>query len=203
MPKTKAEQSFDFLVSKIIWPHFKAKGYKKSGNNFRFYTHEGWGKIVNFQKSAFYDKNHISFTINTGLYLAETEKFHCNQQSHEKFQEAMCLVRKRIGELADNRGDLWFDLNDDTDVLSLAEPIEDLFKEYVIPYLDKINSRDDILRFLVNGYRSYYTAAQIQTLYVNGYRDLARQQLKEALHTSRHNPYSLEMLRTIEQSFEN
>src|SRR3982751_5214409 len=99
MPKTDVERDFDGLVSLIIWPIFKKKGYKKKGNNFRFFDTSGWGKIVNFQKSSFYNKNHINFTINIGLYLPEAEKFHCNQLSNEKFSEPSCIVRKRIGRL--------------------------------------------------------------------------------------------------------
>jgi hypothetical protein len=201
MPKTEIKQSFDFLVSKVIWPHFKVKGYKKSANNFRYYDNEGWGKIVNFQKSIYKDKNDISFTINTGLYLAEAEKFHCNLHSNDKFQEAMCLVRNRAGYLSNAKRDLWFELNEQTDTSFLFKTVEGLFIDYIIPYLDKINSKDDILQILIDGHKSDYPAAQIQTLYVNGYKDLAKQQLQEALRTSKNNNCYLETLKTIEQSF--
>ena len=201
MPKTEIEQSFDFLVSKIVWPNFKKRGYKKSANNFRYYNNLGWGKLVNFQKSIYQDKRHIKFTINTGLYLAEAENFHCNLQSHEKFHESMCLVRQRVGYLSNAKRDLWFDLNEQTDTTSLFETVENYFKEYIILYLDKINSIEDILKFLVEGHRSDYPAAQMQTLYFYGYKDLAKQQLQEALKTT-NNPYYMETLKKIQQTLE-
>lgn len=146
MPKTKVERDFDALVSEIIWPIFKERGFKKSGNNFRMYDTSGWGKIVNFQKSSYYDKSLIQFTINIGLYLPEAEKFHCNQQSNEKFTETSCIVRKRIGRLTKENKDLWFDINEQTSKNKLHETIEKYFTNLVIPYLDKVVSKDEILK---------------------------------------------------------
>lgn len=201
MSKTDVERDFDALVSLIIWPLFKQRDYKKSGNNFRFYDTSGWGKIVNFQKSAFYDKNHINFTINIGLYLPEAEKFHCNQQSNEKFSEASCIVRKRIGRLIRENKDLWFDLNEQTEKNLLYSTVEKYFTDLVVPYLDKVSSKDDILKVLSSNYRSDYKASQIQTLYFNGYKKEAKQQLEEAKSSTR-NVYFLETLKKIEQNFQ-
>jgi hypothetical protein len=200
MPKTDVEKDFDFLVSKVIWPHFKQRGYKKSGNNFRFYDTSGWGKIVNFQKSSFYDKSHIHFTVNVGLYLSEAEKFHCNLQSNEKFQEASCIVRKRMGALTKENKDIWFDLNEHTYKSLPYATVEKCFIDYVVPYLETINSKDDILKIMANGHQSDYKASQIQTLYFNGYKKEAKLQLEEARSNTR-NVYFLETLKEVEQSF--
>jgi len=202
MSKTEVELSFDFLVSKIIWPHFKSRGYKKSNNNFRFYDPSGWGKILNFQKSIYFNKNFIKFTINTGLYLAEAEQFHCKMQSGEKFQESMCMVRQRIGHLSDSKTDLWFDLSEETDKIILYITVEKDVKDYIIPYLDSVNSRKDILTFFVNGHKSMYPAAQIQTLFFNGYKELAKLQLEEALKKT-DNPHFKETLNEIKHKFDN
>lgn len=110
MPKTFIEQSFDNLVSKIIWPTFKARAYKKIGNNFRCYDLSGWGKIVNFQKYDFNDKHYIQFTVNTGLYLPGYERFHCNIESRKKFFEP-CYNTKKNREVNRPR-DKWHELTD-------------------------------------------------------------------------------------------
>ncbi len=40
MVKTEIEEKFDYLVSKVIWPHFKPLGYK-NGNAFEMsYVYE-------------------------------------------------------------------------------------------------------------------------------------------------------------------
>jgi len=200
MSKTEVEKSFDYLVSKIIWPHFKSRGYKKSANNFRFYDESGWGKIVNFQKSIYYNKSQIKFTINTGLYLSEAEQFHCNRQSGAKFQESMCVVRNRIGHLSDDKTDLWFDLDTETDKPNLNATIEKYVIDFIIPYLDSIKSRRDILKFFEDGHKSHYPAAQIQTLFVNGFKELAKEQLQNELKNTK-NQYFIETLKKIEQTF--
>ena len=201
MSKTQAEQVFDLIISKNVWPYFKKRGYKKTGNKIRYYDNSGWGKIINFQKSIFYNKDHIHFTINTGLYLSEAEQFHCGAQSFEKFSESMCMVRKRIGYLTDVKEDLWFDISSNTDNDILVNTIESYFEKYIIPYLDSINSREDIINFFIKGHRSGYIAAQIQTLFVNGHIELARQQLQTELEKAT-NPYFLETLKKISERYE-
>ena len=200
MSKTEAEIIFDSLVSKNIWPHFKKRGYKKTGNNIRYFDNSGWGKIVNFQKSMFYNKENINFTVNTGLYLSDAEQFHCGMQSFEKFSESRCMVRKRIGYLSDVKKDLWFDVDSKVDREALAKTIEGYFVNYIIPYLDSVNSKNDILNFFVKGHRSDYIVAQIETLFANGYAELAKQQLQKELGTST-NVHFLETLKKISEKY--
>lgn len=172
MAKTETEKQFDNLVSRVIWPHFKALGYKRSENNFRYYDSEsGFGKIVNFQKSSHYNSGHIHFTVNTGLYLSDFEYHHTGQKSAEKFTESVCAVRQRIGALM-NKPDQWYDLDPATDVARLQERLERNFSEFVIPYLNKIRTREDVIvRLITDG--SDYLVARIKTLYYNGHRERA------------------------------
>lgn len=172
MTKTETEKQFDYLVSKVIWPHFKSLGYKKTGNNFRYYNKDGeFGKIVNFQKSSFYNKDHIHFTVNIGLYLAEFEYYHTGKKSAEKFKESICAVRQRIGELI-NGYDTWYDLGSETNFVKLQERLEQDFLKKVLPYLNKIKTREEIInRLLIDG--SYYFIARIKTLYFNGHKERA------------------------------
>ena len=202
MAKTEAEQFFDTLVSKYIWPYFKKRGYKKTGNNFRYYDHTGWGKIVNFQKSIYYNKEFIHFTVNTGLYLSEAEQYHCGTTSFEKFQESMCMLRQRIGNLSDLKENLWFDIDNNVNKVDLTQTVEGYFVKYIIPYLDAINSKEDILKFFINGHRSHYIAAQIETLFANGYTELAKQQLEKELDKTTNSRY-LEVLTKISERYAN
>jgi len=172
MSKTETEKQFDRLVSKIIGPHFKSLGYKKSGNNFRYYDSDGeFGKIVNFQKSSYYGRDHIHFTINVGLYLAEFELYHTGKNSGEKFRESICAVRQRIGSLM-NKNDIWYDLNPETNITQLQERLEQNIVRKVIPYLNKIKTREDVItQLLIEG--SDYFIARIKTLFHNGHQERA------------------------------
>jgi len=174
MTKTETEKQFDNLVSKIIYPHFKVLGYKKAGNKFRYYDREGeFGKIVSFQKSQFYSKDHIRFTVNIGLYLDEFEFHFTGKKSAEKFAEVDCAVRNRIGKLMEGF-DTWYDLNTDTNIAELHEQLERHFLKYIIPYLNKVKTRDDIIyKLILDSAFGYAVIARIKTLYHNGQQERA------------------------------
>jgi len=60
MENSKTEKYVNELVSHIF-SYFKPLGYKKKGNNFRYYNkEEKWGKMINFQKSQWNTKLHIT-----------------------------------------------------------------------------------------------------------------------------------------------
>lgn len=183
MAKTEIEKLFDNLVSKIIWTHFKSLEYKKAGNNFRYYEkNREFGKIVNFQKSSFYSKDHISFTVNIGLYLADFERYHTGKNSAEKFSESICAVRQRIGKLI-NGYDIWYELDAETDIVQLQERLEQIFLRKVIPYLNKIKTREDVIdQLLIEG--SDYYIARVKTLYYNGHKERALNILEQEYRRS-------------------
>jgi len=170
MPKSEMEVKFDLLVSNI-WRHFKPLGYKKQGNNFRYYSREqNYGKIVNFQKSRWGSKNDITFTVNIGLYLPDFEFYLRGEYPSGSFCEYDCFTCVRIGELIAKR-DTWFELNDEADIGKVYEEVESYFVKFVLPYLDAFNSKDDILRLGIGRYCP--TLAALKTLYHNGYQDTA------------------------------
>jgi hypothetical protein len=189
MPKSEMEQKFDYLVSKVIWTHFKPLGYKKRGNNFRYYERD-FGKIVNFQKSSFGDKDNIHFTINIGLYLRDFQFYLMGKYSSDKFCESHCAVRRRIGELITNR-DTWFDLNAEADIAKIYKEVDSAFVKFVLPYLDTINSKEDILRLMKN---SSLMLAGLKTLYHNGYQDDALKLLDKKYKAVKNNPALLKNL---------
>ena len=169
--KTETEKKFDHLVSKIIWPEFKKDGYKKSGNNFRYFDDSGFGKIVNFQKSMYGNKNDIRFTVNIGVYLSDYEFYHSRTQSGNKFTEVKCAIRKRIGDLLNTR-DKWYELTEETNTNRLYREIGNDFSGAVIPFLNRIQSKEDTIDLLAEN-SNYSPLTQIETLYHNGRQEQA------------------------------
>jgi Domain of unknown function (DUF4304) len=180
MTKTLTRERFDNLISIILWPEFKTRGYRKTGNNFRFYSADGWGRIVNIQKSMSSLKNDIRFTINTGLYLPEADTIF-ETPIAEKFLEPDCLVRKRIGKLNGLQKDLWYDLNENTPPNELEGTISQDFSQFILPYLEKIQSRDDILKQIIREHTPNEEKA-IRTLFICGYQEEARQWIEEEIN---------------------
>lgn len=182
MPKTEVEAQFDYLVSKIIWPHFKSLGYRKTGNNFRCLHPDGSGKILSFQKSIYYSKSHIHFTINLGFYLPEGQPW---AEHQPKFDEPDCFIRKRIGHLRPDGRDHWYDLTVGTALNELYQAVEYDVLTYALPFLAPMNSRQDMLQAMLTGSRpADDTAVQARVLCRNGYRAEAQQQLQQEFDTT-------------------
>lgn len=197
MLKTKVQIQFGQLVSEVIWPEFKARNYRKTGNNFRIYHSDGWGKVVNIQKSAYGDRNEISFTINTGLYLAKADTIF-DEPRAAKFLEPDCLVRNRIGRLNGSNHDLWYDLNELTPAHLIQQQVLDDVKGFVLPYLDKIDSVDDIVQQILRE-RLPKSRQAIQAVFDYGYTQEALNWVEDEVATTIYRTWrqELEALRKL------
>lgn len=195
MLKTEVQIQFEQLVSKVIWPEFKARNYRRTGNNFRIYHSDGWGKIVNIQKSAYSNRNEISFTINTGLYLAKADTIF-EELRAAKFLEPDCLVRNRIGRLNGSNHDLWYDLNGLTPAHLIQQRVLDDVKEFVLPYLDKTDSVDDIVQQILRE-RLPKSRQAIQAVFDYGYTREALNWVEDEIATTIYRTWwqELEVLR--------
>jgi hypothetical protein len=167
MDKNEFKICFAKILSNNISPYFKDLKYKKAGNNFKYFNEIG--KIVNFQKSQYYNTR---FTINIGIYLPEFEYyFYDNHKiSNEKFNESICAIRKRIGKLKKLEKDYWYELDEETEIENLKNELEDDIKNKIIPFLNRFNDKKNILEQLfMERYTGVYELARIKVLYKNGF----------------------------------
>lgn len=114
--KGMAELKFDKVVKEGFHAILKPLGFRKKGNNF-YRQREDMGQSINLQKSRYYSKDHIHFTINTGVFLPEfwtADKFNFGKPLPDFPTEPDCIFRKRIGELR-KQNDTWFDVTPETD----------------------------------------------------------------------------------------
>jgi hypothetical protein len=150
--KSSPELKFDIIVKDVFHSTLKPLGYKKRGNNF-YIEKNGIGKIINLQKSTFCSKDHISFTINTGLFLPEYWQHYYNYQNKPipiYPTESECILRRRIGRLL-NTKDTWYDINEDTDIEETRFIQTYNLTSVLLPYFNNINSDEDILREIEKG----------------------------------------------------
>jgi hypothetical protein len=157
--------------------------HKKTGNNFRYYDPLGWGKIVNVQKSAFGDRDNISFTVNPGLYLAEADRQWTGRIAADRFLEPDCLIRARVGQLSGSGQDVWHEITEQTEPEVLHQQVERDVKTYVLPYLDQMVSMDAIIQHLLEKWQPN-SAQAIATVFACGYQEQARQWLADELATT-------------------
>ena len=183
MTKTAVQTHFVDLLRRVLWPPFKARGYQKTGNNFRWYDPAGWGKIVNVQKSQYGDRDNVSFTLNTGLYLPEAERLWTGRATNERFLEPDCLIRTRVSQLKMPGADVWYDLTNDTDPQRLAQEVAQDLTAYLLPYMDRVSSREAVLQQLLHERRPNSPLA-IETAYVCGHPAEAHEWMAHEITTT-------------------
>ena len=144
--KTEAERKFDHIVKEAFTKTLKPLGFKKKGNNF-YLSLEELGHLINIQKSAHYSKSHIHYTINIGIFLPEfwLAYFNYHNERVPKYPTAPdCAASARIGNLR-NLGDLWFDIDEDTDDIEMIIEMEENLNDYILPFFQRIQSKKQFL----------------------------------------------------------
>jgi Domain of unknown function (DUF4304) len=147
--KTDTEQNFDTIIKDCFHTILKPLGFKRRGNNF-YRQLQDLGQIINVQKSSFHSKDHISFTINTGLFIPEywlTFYTYHDGTIPDYPTEPICAIRQRIGKLKYNT-DKWFDLDASTDIKALKTETIDNVVNYILPYFEKAKTKTDVIQLV-------------------------------------------------------
>ncbi len=140
---TPAEK-FNYLAKKI-YLILKPLNYRKEASNFRLIQNGDLGKVINLQKSLYNDKDSCSFTFNIGYYV-ETGKI-----ENKRFKEYECIVRIRPACISDKyKKDTWWEITDNTDMEALYKELEAFIYSDIIPFLDYCQSRDDLIRKIMD-----------------------------------------------------
>lgn len=147
--KTASEIKFDKIIKEGFHEILKPLGFKKKASNF-YLKLDTIGQIINVQKSIYGNKDSISFTINTGIFVPEYWLAFYNYSDKgppEYPTEPECLIRKRIGKLR-NQNDTWYDIKEGTDEQQLITEMRKNLKEYILPYFNRLNSTEKLLQEL-------------------------------------------------------
>ena len=148
--KSEIEQEFETIIKNCFQTVLKPLGFKKKGNNF-YRKLQDLGQIVNVQKSKFNSKEHISFTINTGLFIPEFWLIFYNYQGKsvpDYPTEPECAIRQRIGKLKYNNLDKWFEIDNNSDFSKLNHDLNDSVVNFIIPYFEKTKTKNNIIQLL-------------------------------------------------------
>lgn len=150
--KTIVGTKFNKTVKEGFHEVLKPLGFKKKGNNF-YLPLDGLGQIINIQKSIYYSKEHIHFTINTGIFLPEywLASYNFHYKELPVFPtESVCVLRRRIGELR-NQGDTWYDIVENTDEVSLISEMKENILMYILPYFNKVKTKESFICMIDSG----------------------------------------------------
>ena len=84
------QKAFTKLVSEIFTEYYKPLKWKKEGNNYRFISDDGLGKVINFQRARYNTRDKVKFYINYGVYIEASEII-----TNKTFKEYDCQFRNR------------------------------------------------------------------------------------------------------------
>lgn len=106
------DETFRFLLSKMVQPVLKKAAFKKTGSTFHSWSGPDACKVVNFQRSSGSTSQCIRFTVNFGVYLtcldSGSGRFSTTDRRSPK--EYDCHHRVRIGRLMPAKKDHWWEL---------------------------------------------------------------------------------------------
>lgn len=200
--KTFTEKKFDRVIKEGFHEVLKPLGFKKKANNF-YLQRQDLGQIINIQKSGYFSKDHISFTINTGLFLPEYWRGLSFNQGKEmpRFPcEPECLIRKRIGALR-KQNDTWFDIDEKTDENTLIVEMQQNLIDYILPYFDQNKTKNAFLNLLDNEkliyppYGKFIVYAELKQL------EKAKNEFLKILNEKKNNSHFLEVVKEYGQKY--
>ena len=136
------DRVFKDLLSRLHKEVLKGKGFQKSGSSFRLILPDGTSKIINFQRSAYNSGDACRFTVNVGLYFQKDM-----EHPELRFKEYDCQIRTRVSGISKRyAGDHWWTLTEATDREKLYAELRQLMEEDILPWLDRFESRRDVIR---------------------------------------------------------
>ncbi|MEH3115081.1 DUF4304 domain-containing protein [Pedobacter terrae] len=187
--KTYTEQKFDFIIKQSFHNKLKPLGFKKKGNNF-YLKKEHLGLIINIQKSAYYSKEKIHFTINIGVFIPEyylTHEYHKNILPEYPL-EPDCAIRSRIGQLK-NQSDIWFDIDENTDPNILINEMDLNLENWILPYFKNFESKDDFIKWLDSANCHIHPLSKLIIFAEYGLYENAKDEYNKLMSEKFRNPY--------------
>lgn len=157
-----ASQRFSNVLKKGLIPILKINGFKRQGHNF-YKSLDDISHTINIQKDKWSTKDEIKFTFNVGIF---SNKYWLSEFDFDNTgfipafpKESESIIRKRIGELKFG-DDYWYSVESQRLERKLIKDVENDIKEFVLPFLNTINTTKDLINHLKS----------IQTISENNYK---------------------------------
>lgn len=184
--QTHPQLKFDALLKKGFYEELKPLGFKKKNNNF-YRQLPQLGQIINVQKSRYGNPLDISFTINIGIF---DPRFWLQYHDFQKIglvpqfpTEPECLIRKRIGELANKPG--WYEVNEYTDENELIQVMRENIRLHILPFYQRLDTIEKIYNAFQTKERFFLDPLAKMIFYAEyGYRKQAEESYQEIYEKS-------------------
>jgi len=155
MPKSKVVEALD-TIQVPMTALLKATGFRKSGRTYNRTTGGGLVHVVSFQMGQYpigeyvipgiRESFHGRFAVNLGVFLPCIPEIEHGRTQPKTIHEHHCEIRDRLGALAFERHDVWWDL--DHQVAQTGATVARLMDELGLPFLEEYESYESVLEHL-------------------------------------------------------
>jgi hypothetical protein len=144
---SNCERIFAWLLRDLS-VFLKPYGFRRSGQRFSRQNAECW-QVIAVQKSRYSGSGEKNLTVNFGVTSKRALTFHGLDASRVPL-DWTCPIRCRISHFME-KSDIWWTLKDEEDGEKARAAITDSLGSAGIPFLDSLNSDEEILAFYTSG----------------------------------------------------
>ena len=142
-------QILDEVLSAIA-PFLAGSGYKKSARSFVALT-DGVGRVVQFQSSQLKKPDAASFTLNLFVNSAAFHEAYTGKAFPRNVASGEPVVQGGVGRLMPEGEPIWWSLGAGVSSKLIAQEVETLLKDPVLPFLARFSGEKALLDELEHG----------------------------------------------------
>ena len=119
-------------------------GFRRSAPHF-WRLVDGLSQCVNFQSSAWGSRQAGRFTINLGVSSPALFEAFIGRSFPKVPAAALWPVSARIGFVMPTQRDLWWEVDESTDIAKLGAEVADTLHDYAVPWLQSLATRKELV----------------------------------------------------------
>ena len=186
-------------------PILSPLGFRRSAPHY-WRVVDGLSQCVNFQASAWGSREAGRFTINLGLSRRALFEGFTGRTFPKEPAAALWPVNARIGFVMPGHRDLWWRVDESTDIAKLGDQVADALQNYAVPWFQSLATRKDLVQAFEHQTASLVGVFSTQVPLVlaifaaeDGDLTRARSILGSALNDYRGNPFEKTLRRIADR----
>ena len=146
------DKRFKAILKQWITPTLKERGFVKQRGSVYERLGAGVKWYVGVQRERWTTRKMSDFTLNCGVYVPGYWALYGNGSEPSRIEPASCCLQARVGMLEEDKSERWWELHPEDDTASvdraIGKDVLSRLKRHVLPFLERFQSPQDVLRFL-------------------------------------------------------
>lgn len=140
---SEISEKIDEIIKTGIAPLLKGHGFKKKARNF-YRSFDDRIDVINVQASQSNLGAKGKSTINLGVYYPAVAEIIEAIPVKGMPKEYNCTVRERIGGVLDDRQDIWWSVDETTNLKEVAIELATKVEVFCLPWLEEVSTVDKV-----------------------------------------------------------